>query len=337
MRSHSRFAPGGILIAVVVALVLVQALVFGIISINSDAQRHTLASIRGARALYAADAGAHMALAEVYAHVDRDGDGMIGSISNDAKAANNPSVNGIAFVVAPAASTYGTKFRVSTQAADVYRQLELLLESAESFENYAITSPLSNIGGWAPWDNNPAANAYPSTSFARTGAQSIDITQTSDAVRSLSITSGTWTITAYQYIPSSTTGSDHYFILLNTYNPGGTKFWSTQVRFRLTNNTVSDNLPGGRGTVTSRTLVRNQWVPIVVTIDLEMNRQTVTYNGQAVLTAPWVRFGGTSALAAINLYGSSASHVYYDDIQVVRSGSTAPITITSWKQVAPTP
>lgn len=337
MCSAPRSAPGGVLIAVVVVLVLLQVLVFGIISINTDAQRHTPASIEGARALYAAEAGANMSLAEVYANVDRDADGMIGSISNDANSANNPSANGIAFSVTPVMSTYGTQFRISTHSTDVHRRFELVLESLESFENYSITNSLSDVGGWVLWDNNSAVTAYPSATFARSGTQSVDILQTTDLVHSYAISSGTWTISAYQYIPSTTTGTDHYFILMNTYQAGGTKYWSTQVRFLLTNNTVSDDLPGGQGTITPRTLVRDQWVPIVVTIDLEANTQTFTYNGESVLTGPWVRYGGTTDIAAIDLYGSSASHVYYDDLQVVQTGTNAPITITSWKQVAPTP
>lgn len=336
-RASAGARRGGVLIAFVVVLILLQAIVLAIASTNAESQRLVPMRIDAPKAYYAAEAGMNMALAEIYANSDRDADGTIGTVSNDNIAANNPAISGISFSTVPATSIYGQTFRTTVPFGSTYRRLEFTTETLESFENYNVANSLSNVGGWVLWDNNSAVAAYPSSTFARSGTQSVDILQTTDLVHSYAITSGTWVITAYQYIPSSTTGTDHYFILMNTYNASGTKYWSTQVRFLLTNNTVLDNLPGGQGTVTTQTLIRDQWMPIVVTIDLGANTQTVTYNGNTVLSGPWVRYGGTATIAAIDLYGSTANHVYYDDIQITQNGVTPTTKITSWKMVAPTP
>lgn len=314
-----------------------QAIVFAIVTANTQSQRLVPSRLDSSRAFYAAEAAANMALAEIYAKSDRDADGAIGTISNDSNPANDPSLAGTTFSVAQVSSNYGQRYRTSIHSGSAYRRLDLVTEALESFENYNVADSLSNVGGWVLWDNNLAVTAYPSSTLFRSGSQSVDIAQTTDLVHSYAITSGTWIITAHQFIPSTTTGTDHYFIVMNTYNANGTKYWSTQVRFLLTNNTVYDNLPGGQGTVTSQTLIRDQWIPIVVTINLDANTQTVTYNGNTVLTGPWVRYGGTTHLAAIDLYGSTANHVYYDDIEVTQSGSAPPTKLTCWKIIAPTP
>jgi hypothetical protein len=74
--------------------------------------------------------------------------------------------------------------------------------------------------------------------------------------------------------------------------------------------------------------VRDQWVPISVSINLDTNSQTVFYNNQQLFTAPWVRMsGGALSLAAVDLYGSSASHTYYDDISLTAVPESATIAL----------
>lgn len=334
--SRARHRRAGVLVALVVALVILQIVVISMTGLNAEVQRRTPSLLDAPKAYYAAESGANMALAEIYANSDRDGDGVIGTLSNDGNASNNPIVNGVPVCVLPASSSYGSRYRATTQAGSVYQRIEYLTEVAESFENYPTTTALTNVGGWAPWDNVAGATAYTSTAFARSGTQSVRITPTSDLVKSFSITSGTVTLSIWQYIPSSTTGTDHYLILLNTYTAGGTKYWSTQMRFILSSNTVTDNMGGG-GTVTNRTISRDRWVRIVNTINLGSNTQLLTYDGNTVYSGPWIRSGGSARFGAIDLYGSSATNVYYDDFQVTQSGVTPSTRVTAWNQVAPTP
>ena len=159
--------------------------------------------------------------------------------------------------------------------------------------------------------------------------------QATDNVHLYTPTSGQWTYTVWQYIPSSSTGSGAYFILMNTYVSGGAKAWSTQVYFDLNSNILYDNLSGG---ITGNILgiVRDQWIPIVVNMDLTAGTQTFTYNNQLLFTGSWNRQGGALAFAAVDLYGNGASHVYYDDIQLSPAGSTS-FALTEWTELAPTP
>ena len=84
------------------------------------------------------------------------------------------------------------------------------------------------------------------STFSRTGVKSQDIRATTDSVHLYTQTSGHWLYTVWQYIPSNVTGSDTYFILMNTYAAGGSKSWSTQIHFVFSNNTVADNMLGNQ-------------------------------------------------------------------------------------------
>ncbi len=200
---------------------------------------------------------------------------------------------------------------------------------AADFDSYPNKHQLHGVDGWYAWDNVAAAGAQTSTAERRSLAKSVDITATSDLVKICTATGGKWQLKAWQYIPSSATGENTYLILMNTYNAGGAKSWSTQMYFNLTNSTVSDNMGGATGSVP---LVRNQWVPIVIDIDLDARTQTLYYNSTKVTTVGWNRLGGTASIAAIDLYGSKASHVYYDDVSLT---GVVPVTITSWREVTP--
>ncbi|MCX5691866.1 MAG: hypothetical protein NTV94_19085, partial [Planctomycetota bacterium] len=50
--------------------------------------------IESLRAFYAAEAGINMSVRELMAGSDEDGDGTIGSISNDGNSSNNPGLSG---------------------------------------------------------------------------------------------------------------------------------------------------------------------------------------------------------------------------------------------------
>lgn len=94
---HSRPAPGagrrGMAgAAAVLLLLIVQLLVVG--AVLTVVRDNNLTSLRldTLRAFYAAEAGANMAIREAMVGLDEDGDGTIGSISNDGNAANDPQL-----------------------------------------------------------------------------------------------------------------------------------------------------------------------------------------------------------------------------------------------------
>lgn len=83
LRARTRSRRGTILIAVVVALVLIQLVVLGIVIAGSRQQDMTIRRLEGARAYYDTESAMSMAVREVARNADDDGDGTIGSIAGN--------------------------------------------------------------------------------------------------------------------------------------------------------------------------------------------------------------------------------------------------------------
>ena len=181
---------------------------------------------------------------------------------------------------------------------------------SDNFDSYAVGSQMHGQGGWKGWDNAPAAGALVTNTLSHSAANSVAIRDASDLVHEYSgYNSGYWIYRAWQYVPSTMTGSSD-FIMLNTYNDGGPYQWSTQVSFDGGTNLVA-NLDGTE----TLPLVEDAWVEIVVEIDLVNDIQTVYYDGQLLFTDSWSR-GNALNIAAVDLFANNASTVYYDDISL---------------------
>ena len=71
----------------------------------------------------------------------------------------------------------------------------------DDFESYTLGSNLSGEGDWEGWKGDAGAGAIVSGTYAASGAQSVNITGTSDLVHKFSgITSGEWVFSIKQYI-----------------------------------------------------------------------------------------------------------------------------------------
>lgn len=94
-QSRSPFAGrrGGILVAMIVVLIVLSIIVAAISASNSNAQRSAVLRVRADQAKQAADTAANLAIKELIDNSDHDSDGGVGSISNDANAANDPTLN----------------------------------------------------------------------------------------------------------------------------------------------------------------------------------------------------------------------------------------------------
>ena len=201
---------------------------------------------------------------------------------------------------------------------------------SDNFDSYTANTTTHNYNGWHGWDNASSAEAVVSTSYARSAANSVDCGGTADLVQTFTPTSGRWTLKVWQYVPSSATGST-YVILMNTYVDNGAKGWSTQLYFDFSANLVYDNMGGASG---SGALVKDRWVPIVIDIDLDAKTQTIFYNNTKVTTVGWNRMGGPASFAAVDLYGNTATHVYYDDFTLGLTSTTVPVKVTRWREVS---
>jgi len=189
----------------------------------------------------------------------------------------------------------------------------------DHFDTYVTGSQMHGQGGWKGWDNSSAAGALTSSTQARSPLNSVDVLLATDLVQEYTLyTTGTWTYTAWQFIPTGATGNS-YFILLNTYVDGGPNNWSTQVCFNTTTNTVIDDPANDCAAVSTVNIVYDQWVELRVVIDLDTNTQTFFYNGQQLYQDSWTEhISGLGAvnIAAVDLFANSASSVFYDDISL---------------------
>lgn len=88
---------GTVLIAVVIALIMVSLVVTGIVIAGSRDQNLAALRAEGERARFAADAAVNMAIKELFDNDDHDGDGGIGSISDDDDPSTDPTLNGVRF------------------------------------------------------------------------------------------------------------------------------------------------------------------------------------------------------------------------------------------------
>ena len=187
---------------------------------------------------------------------------------------------------------------------------------SENFDSYETGSQMHGQGGWVGWADNPAGGALTTDVQVRSTPNSVAIEGASDLTHPYTgYTSGQWTYTAWQYVPSTFSGQS-YFILLNTYTNGGADSnWSTQVMLDSASATVSNTGISG-GTLP---LVTDQWVQLRVEIDLTNNTQTFYYNNELLYSGTWteeVSGGGVLNLANVDLFANSASVVYYDDFSI---------------------
>jgi hypothetical protein len=195
---------------------------------------------------------------------------------------------------------------------------------SDDFDSYETGSALHGQGGWAGWDNNAAATGYITDVQARSSPNSLEgnwfTGVASDMVQQYSgYNTGVWVYTAWLYVPSAMTGTQ-FFILMNTYTPGGSHVspdWSLQVEFNAASGYIRDFNNAGA----TLPLITNAWAQIRVEIDFDADVQTVFYDNTQFIQKSWkngVSQGGAQNLACVDLYaGDTAStSVYWDDLSL---------------------
>lgn len=210
-----------------------------------------------------------------------------------------------------------------------------LAQWSDNFDSYpaSATTPLAPQGGWEEWTTG--ASAFVTTAQFRSAPNSVAIGQLhagastleSDCVHQYhdplnpgTYDHGAWVYSAWQYVPSTMTGTT-YFIMMNTYAfPAGPYAWSVQVEFNAAAGTVQGDC--GANNNWNVTLHPDQWVRIKVIIDLDHNKAQVFYGDEEpspVYTWTGGVFGGgngQAAIAAVDLYANNGTDAYYDDIEL---------------------
>ena len=193
----------------------------------------------------------------------------------------------------------------------------------EDFESYAVGSDLHGQAGWKGWDNAPGATGKVSDKFAFSGNKSVEILGSSDQVHEFTVSGGKYVLSAMQYIPSGGSGQS-YFILLSVYKDLGPNEWSVQTVFDCGTGAIT---PWHSGPAPVE-IIFDEWVEVKCIIDLEKNGVDLYYNGEFMFHDTWSAASNKS-IQAIDLYGNSASSVYYDDVkieayQVLKASSPSP-------------
>ena len=203
----------------------------------------------------------------------------------------------------------------------------------ETFDSYVPGSMIAGQGGWETWDNNPAANATVVNTQSFSPSNSLRITGASDIVHTFNITTGIWYAREWVFIPATQVG-ESFFILLNTYVPGGPDNWSAQVVFCRTGCTTAGAVPGmvtslGGSEITvvgTIPLITNQWVEIRARIDLGLNRYQLFYNNVQFYDQPWT-VAAPARLQAIDLFSNGSTDTFMDSVEI---DPTFPVTGTSF-------
>ena len=89
----SRRCRGSAAVAMILVLVILQIVVVAVVLAGGRDQDLTLKRLDSIRGFYAAEGGMNMAIREMRTSTDEDGDGGIGTISNDGNSANNPTIS----------------------------------------------------------------------------------------------------------------------------------------------------------------------------------------------------------------------------------------------------
>ena len=186
---------------------------------------------------------------------------------------------------------------------------------AEDFDSYAADSDLQGQNGWKGWNGDAGSSAPVSSAYAASGANAVEIIPSADLVQEFDIAGGTWVFSTMQYIPSGSTGTT-YFILLNSYDDGANQDWSVQTLFNLDAGTVSSYYVEG----SEAAIVFDEWVELKLVIDLDNNVVDEYYNGALLANHQWDD-NEHGTIGAIDLFGNSASSVYYDDITITQAGA----------------
>lgn len=192
----------------------------------------------------------------------------------------------------------------------------------DDFDSYSLGG-LHGNGGWVCWENNPAFDAYIVNTLSLSSPNCVEITPTTDIVQEFSETSGQWTATGWNYIPSGSTGCQ-YYILLNTYSVGGPYDWSLDMEFNSSTGLVSTV----EGTA-STSIIYDQWVEIKVEINLTTDFQNIYYNGVFLDSFGWSGTG-VAEIAALDLFSDGGSSIYWDDCSLIGPGA---LDQTTWGQI----
>lgn len=206
---------------------------------------------------------------------------------------------------------------------------------SDNFDSYATFSFIAGQGGWETWDNDPSWDTYVTDAQSFSSPNSLFVAGPADIVHQFTgVNSGVWYAKAQTYVPSSQTG-EMYFILLNTYAPGGaSNNWSVQVVMCQSGCTTLGAVAGqvvnlggtdvpGAG---SAPLMTDQWVEIMIEVDFNLSIYTLYYDGVQIDQQSWTTTG-LNEIQAMDLFSNGSTESYMDNIWL---DTTVPVELMSF-------
>ena len=189
---------------------------------------------------------------------------------------------------------------------------------SDNFDSYT-TGSISGKGGWEGWAGTPAVAGTVSTANSFSAPNSLRLVAGNDTVRPFTgVTSGLWTFSLKQYLPSTSSGST-WTILLNQY-PNNLN-WSVQVLSDLSAGFIGVFDSNGDQQGATLNLIKDQWVDMRFEINLNANSVTSYYNNTLIGTMPW-QSDGINQLQALDLYPDESAGtaqvgpIYYDNLSL---------------------
>ena len=125
---RTRHRQATIAISMVIALVVVNLIVISIVIGGARDHDLTIKRVETIQSFYAAEAGMNMAIREMMNNADEDGDGAVGTISDDGNAANDPAFGQAQVFVTASVAGPQTTLRSKGRSGDARREVETVLE-----------------------------------------------------------------------------------------------------------------------------------------------------------------------------------------------------------------
>ncbi len=127
-RRRTRHRRATIAISMVIALVVVNLIIVSIVIGGARDHDLTIKRIETIQAFNPSEAGRTMAIREMMTNTDADGDGAIGTISDDATPANDPTFGQAQVLVTVSVAGPQTTLRNKGRSGDARREVETVLE-----------------------------------------------------------------------------------------------------------------------------------------------------------------------------------------------------------------
>ncbi len=200
----------------------------------------------------------------------------------------------------------------------------------EDFDNYNVGEYLAvQSEHWTTWSEAPGTgeDAYISDEQALSGSNSVKIDAASNVSDLILImndyTEGAFEVELNMYVP---TGGHGYYNLQKSTTPG--EEWAFQLDLPADGTAIVD--AGGFGAA-EFTFAFDQWLDLLVRVDLDADWATFYYNGTMIIEYQWSLgtdgVEGLHTLGGMNVYANGVDALFYiDDLDVRPIAPTRDIT-----------